>query len=240
MISLNDTWDSILMILAAAGVGAFAGLGAYALQSRAAAEADKKLSAPASMLVGGLASVGILYFVSPVVHTSITLPQGSVKETSQYDLLKLVSLAAIVGSAGRAVLTSLQSRVGAAVSEKTSANMVAEAPKAAEAASGKIQADVDKAQSKLDSLASELQVLAKAPDAPVPVKQAATKVAAAQNEIGNVGTQAESHLLEVAARIDAAAGGATSPGDDVVAEPAVEQAATAAPRAPRRAPRRRS
>jgi hypothetical protein len=206
MIALNDTEDTIVMIVVAAAVGAFAGLGAFALQSKRAADKDTKLGWLASMLVGALASVGVLYFLSPVAKTAVTLPGGSVTTTSQYDLLKLASLSVIVGSGGRVFLTSLQARAGALLSQQTSSNVVAEAPKALTDAQAKIGADAESAKSAIGPLAARLQELAATAGAPEEVKEAAITLDAAQDQISKVADQAQTHLEEVQGRIDAAAG----------------------------------
>ena len=129
MIALPHTVDYVVMMLIAAGAGAIGGLGAELLLKRSEStgtiEIPHKLKgtnlfalgAPSSVLVGAIAAVAVLYFFPPVVET-ITPSTGAkaAETTREYNLVKLVALALIVGSAGPAFLASAQSRLASALS----------------------------------------------------------------------------------------------------------------------------
>jgi hypothetical protein len=203
MVTIKGVHDTIIMMLVAAGVGAVAGLGAYVLQSKSDGD---KLEWTGSVLIGAIASLGVLYFLSPITKTAITLPAGAVKTTSQYDLLKLVSLSAIVGSAGRAFLASMQARATGLLNQKAVADVKATTPKALEQAQTRIGADVEGLKTQIAALAPKLHDLAGTAGVPVQVRQAADMVDTVQDEIAKVADQAETHLDAAQSQIEAAAG----------------------------------
>jgi hypothetical protein len=154
VIELVEDSDYVSMILLAAGVGAIGGLGAELLLKRAentgTLDIPGKLKGtrfvdigfPASLIIGAIAAVAILYFFPPVIETVTSGEDGAAPETTrEYDLVKLVALSLIVGSAGPAFLSTAQSRVmsalnaqraGAAVETgKAQVDQVAESAKAA-------------------------------------------------------------------------------------------------------------
>jgi hypothetical protein len=142
------------MVLIAAGVGAIGGLGAELLIQRAdntgTLEIPGRLPGtrfvdigfPASLILGAIAAVAILYFFPPVVE-KITEGTGTEGPTTthEYDLVKLIALSLIVGSAGPAFLSTAQSRLLSALNAqkandavetgKTQIDQVAESAKAA-------------------------------------------------------------------------------------------------------------
>lgn len=153
MIELAKDIDYVYMMLIAAGVGAIGGLGAELLLQRAdntgTIEIPGRLKGtrfvdigfPASLIVGAIAAVAILYFFPPVVE-KITVRSGAPPGTTyEYDLVRLVALALIVGSAGPAFLSTAQSRVMSTLNAqkadtavetgKTQVDQVAESAKAA-------------------------------------------------------------------------------------------------------------
>lgn len=67
----------------------------------------------ASVVVGAVAAVAVLYFFPPVLNVG---PDG--ETTLQYDFVKLVALSLITGSAGGSVMKALQSRVLASLEEQ--------------------------------------------------------------------------------------------------------------------------
>jgi hypothetical protein len=135
VIELTQDWDYVYMILIAAGVGAIGGFGGELLMSRAdntgAVEMPGRLPGtrfvdigfPASIIIGAVAAVAILYFFPPVVETITAGANGAEPETShEYDLVKLVALSLIVGSGGPAFLQTAQSRVMAALNAQKAAD----------------------------------------------------------------------------------------------------------------------
>lgn len=128
MIDLNSTTDYVYMLLIAAGIGAIGGLGAELLLKRADNTGTlllpSKLSGthlvevgfPASLMIGAIAAVAILYFFPPVVTTVTAGRNGGAPTTTlQYDVVKLAALSLIVGSAGPAFLSSAQARLASAL-----------------------------------------------------------------------------------------------------------------------------
>jgi hypothetical protein len=103
--------------LIAAAVGAVGGLGAELLLQRAdntgTVEIPGRLKGtrfvdlgfPASLILGAIAAVAILYFFPPVTEKIIAGSTGAPPQTTQeYDLV--VALSLIVGSAGPAFLST--------------------------------------------------------------------------------------------------------------------------------------
>lgn len=154
MIELTNDSDYVYMVLIAAAVGAIGGLGAELLLQRAdntgTVEIPRRLKGtrfvdlgfPASLILGAIAAVAILYFFPPVTEKIIAGSTGAPPQTTQeYDLVKLVALSLIVGSAGPAFLSTAQSRVRSALNAQragtavetgmTQINQVAESAKAA-------------------------------------------------------------------------------------------------------------
>jgi hypothetical protein len=142
VIKLAETVDYVYMLLVAAGVGAIGGLGAELVLNRTegtgilalpGSTKDKalwRLGFPASVIVGAIAAVAILYFFPPVVEKVVVGPHGGASETiSEYQLAKLVPLALIVGSAGPAFLSTAQSRLMSALNAQK-ASATADAAKA--------------------------------------------------------------------------------------------------------------
>jgi hypothetical protein len=122
MVALSHTINYVVMFLVAAGVGMLGGLAAELLLKRAESTgtlewphsiAGTKLFAlgfPGSLFVGAISAVAILYFFPPVTETV-----KSAETIREYNLLKLVPLALIVGSAGPAFLATAQSRLMSAL-----------------------------------------------------------------------------------------------------------------------------
>ncbi|HEX5989557.1 MAG TPA: hypothetical protein VFY75_05030 [Solirubrobacterales bacterium] len=133
MIELNSTWNTIVMLLVAFGVGLLGGIGAALLEWKKGQKEAEDGSTPsklgflavvASVVLGGIAAVAVLYFFPPV--TEVKNEGGELLERS-YDLIKLVAFSLLVGTAGAAILQSMQSRAlgqieaGRAKAEKATA-----------------------------------------------------------------------------------------------------------------------
>jgi hypothetical protein len=75
-----------------------------------------------NVLLGAVAAVAILYFFPPETQT-ITMNDKGVSQTSySYDLIKLVALSLIVGSAGPSFLSSIQGRLTGALNAQKEAD----------------------------------------------------------------------------------------------------------------------
>jgi hypothetical protein len=123
MIALNSTWNTVVMLLVAGGVGLIGGIGAGLLEMRrdsASTSGTPGASGSqsrskwggfwASIVLGGIAAIAILYFFPPAQEIVKTGPGEEQVTTTSYDLTKLVALALIVGSAGSAFLQVMQTR----------------------------------------------------------------------------------------------------------------------------------
>lgn len=138
MIELKETVDYVFMILVAAGVGAIGGLaselllersentGTIELPGRIAGTRILDLGFPASLLIGAIAAASILYFFPPTTET--VTPSATAGEPAttvvEFDLVKLVALSLIVGSAGPRFLSAAQTRVLAALNEQKAGTAV--------------------------------------------------------------------------------------------------------------------
>jgi hypothetical protein len=111
LVPLNNTGDTVIMLLVAAGVGLLGGIGAGLLEIRRDPEKAKDSAGTifSSIVLGGIAAVAILYFFPPEETISTTV-DGMTEVVKEYNLTKLVALALIVGSAGASFLLVLQKR----------------------------------------------------------------------------------------------------------------------------------
>lgn len=118
MVALDSFQSYVWMFLLAAGVGAIGGLGAELIQMRdretgllvppARRPAGLQLGSVATVLIGALAAVTVLYFFPPEV---IVRDSATGTETRHYEIVKFVALALIAGLAGLSVLNSARASV---------------------------------------------------------------------------------------------------------------------------------
>ncbi|MDE3112219.1 MAG: hypothetical protein KGK34_04665 [Chloroflexota bacterium] len=142
MVSLAGLADYVMMLVVSAVFGSVGGLGFELLQTRDVAKATVAVAAAGggttdavelphpisktlydlgvwgSLIIGGIAAIGALYFFPPQITIQLTGADGAAKTITQYDLIKLVALSLIVGSAGPSFLNAMQSRVQLALSEQ--------------------------------------------------------------------------------------------------------------------------
>jgi len=221
VIELTHTVDYIYMLLITAGVGAIGGLGAELVLSRsegtgmlALPRALKgselvSLGFPASLIVGAIAAVAALYFFPPLAEKVIASPKGSApKVVSEYDLVKLVPLAMIVGSAGPAFLKAAQSRLLSALSAQ------------------KAEATADTAKAQVDQIAASAKAeVASAVQSAVSLHMPTAAPAFAQKVAATASSSVEAALepqVEGAHRqVDAIATGSPQPGTQAP-EPAAQ------------------
>jgi hypothetical protein len=123
MFTLVESRDYWIMLAIVAGFGGFGGLVYDLLQARAGNSGMLELlgrrernryfdlGTIASILVGAAAAIAVLYIFPP----TITIEEGGTA-TTQYDLVAVISLSVIVGSAGPSVLEIAQQRIKAAMS----------------------------------------------------------------------------------------------------------------------------
>jgi hypothetical protein len=116
MIDLPEPWNWIVMLLVAASLGAFGGLVHEFLHKDRGVEG--RLGWFAGPLIGAAAALAVLYFFPPQIPTVKVAEDGTSTTTYVYDLVKLVALSLIAGSAGGTLLTAMQARVLAQVKEQ--------------------------------------------------------------------------------------------------------------------------
>lgn len=68
-----------------------------------------------NLLLGAVTSVAVLYFFPPETQTIIKDTSGGSQTMYSYDLVKLIALSLIVGSAGPSFLSSIQGRLAGAL-----------------------------------------------------------------------------------------------------------------------------
>jgi len=116
MMTLPEPWNWVTMLLVAAALGAFGGL-TYELLHRGR-RTNEHIGWVASTVIGATTAVALLYFFPPHIPT-ITVDQNGVSTTTYtYDLVRLVALSVIAGSAGGSLLSAMQARLLAQVKEQ--------------------------------------------------------------------------------------------------------------------------
>jgi hypothetical protein len=161
VIDLVKDVDYVWMVVIAAGLGAIGGLGAELLLQRAdntgTLEIPGRLRGtrffdigfPASLILGAIAAVAILYFFPPVVEKVIVEAGKEPRTEHEYDLVRLIALSVIVGSAGPAFLSTAQARVMSALNAQKVGTAVdtgqAQVDQVVESAKAAVPAAVQKA-----------------------------------------------------------------------------------------------
>jgi hypothetical protein len=154
MVGLNTTWEWVVMLLVALGVGMIGGVGAAFIEGKAKVAAKPPetkhwfLDTTACIVLGGLAAVAVMYFFVPIKEV---IPEDGSKPEVFYELIKLVPLSIIVGSAGTYFLQGFQKRIESAVvaqegaqavdSAQTVAAFALELPKQADNSLGRAAGD---------------------------------------------------------------------------------------------------
>jgi hypothetical protein len=122
MVSLDTTTRWVVMLLVAGGVGMIGGIGAALLEAKAKVAAKPpdtehwRLNTVTCIIVGGIAAVAVIYFFVPVKE--VIVEEGK-KPEAFYELIKLVPLSLIIGSAGTYFLQSFQKQIQSAVAART-------------------------------------------------------------------------------------------------------------------------
>jgi hypothetical protein len=70
----------------------------------------------ANLIIGAIAAVAALWLFPPIAKT--TVAAGHTTTTTEYDIIKVVGLSLIIGSAGSSVLAALQARALALVKDQ--------------------------------------------------------------------------------------------------------------------------
>jgi hypothetical protein len=130
MVDLQSTHDYVVLLILAAVFGALGGL-AYELLLTRGQEAGgvewpgRRTDVPnyldlgffGSMFLGAVAAVAVSYFFTPETQVKVTQGGTEVIKT-QWQIVKVLPLSLIVGSAGGAFLTAMQARVLARLKEQ--------------------------------------------------------------------------------------------------------------------------
>lgn len=216
MIPLNNTGDTVIMLLVAGGVGLIGGIGAGLLEIRRDPEKAKQCGGTivSSIFLGGIAAIAILYFFPPE-ETSAVAVEGTAKIVKEYNLTKLVALALIVGSAGASFLLVLQKRtLDIAEAKEEVAEKTAEVAKKA----GEVKTIQAQASEAIQGVGNQATALARASvvEGAAPAIEKALKKASA-------GKPAQATATAVAAVLDEVGGHAQSAAEDSI-EPFVEDA----------------
>jgi len=200
MVALNTTWEWVVMLLVALGVGMIGGIGAAFIEGRtkvAAKPPETKhwfLDTTSCIALGGLAAVAVLYFFVP---TKEVVHEGGGKTEFFYELIKLVPLSIIIGSAGTFFLQSFQKRVQSALVAQEGAQATAGAQTVAAVAknlSGKAEKSLDKAAGDFETTLTAAGLSPQKVEEVVPQLVGAAKDVAAQGiqpEVAKIETLAE-------------------------------------------------
>jgi hypothetical protein len=212
VINLDTTGDYATMILIAAALGLVGGLAAELLLKRGddtgtiekwhtVKGADAiDIGFLASLILGAVAAVAVLYFFPPDEKTTTVAANGTTTTVHQFDLVKLVALSLIVGSAGPAFLVAAQSKVLSALNAQK-ANAAVD--------SGKAQAD----QMVASATAAAPTAVQAAVLAHIPGTDAATLQAITDAATGSLDAALKPQLAVAHQQMDASVGGAAP--DDV-------------------------
>ncbi len=145
------------MLLVALGVGMIGGIGAALIEgkSKIAAKPPETehwfLDTASCIVLGGLAAVAVMYFFVP---TKEVIPESGGKPEVFYELIKLVPLSIIIGSAGTYFLQGFQKRIEGALAAQASVQAAGEAQTVA-AVALEVPAQAGKS---LDNAADSFQV----------------------------------------------------------------------------------
>jgi hypothetical protein len=136
MQELASISDYFWMLTAAAVAGAIGGIGFELMPTGSrgrmgAIETPHRLpDSPyfdlgifANLLLGAITAVAVLYFFPPETRTIVQDATGASQIHMSYDLVKLVALSLIVGSAGPSFLSSIQGRLAGALNKQKEADV---------------------------------------------------------------------------------------------------------------------
>jgi len=147
-VQLVDTTDFWILIATAAAFGAIGGLiyelllpvrrrtGMIELPNIVRSGAKPRwvdLGFIASVIVGAVAAVAILFIFPPEISVTVDV-DGVSTTTKSYDLIKLVGLSLITGSAGGSFIAAMQARVLVQVKDAEAASTKAQLEKISEQA----------------------------------------------------------------------------------------------------------
>jgi hypothetical protein len=217
MVTLSSTSDIVIMLLVAAGVGLFAGIGGGVIELRREPKSGKSAwgVVGAGVLLGGIAAVAILYFFPPEETIKETI-DGVETTIHQYNLTKLVALALIVGSAGASFLSAMQNRALALTNAQKADATSAAATQAVEGVGGQLS---DVTKKSIEATATEPIQKALEQASPAPHQISAVVVADVVKAVAEGAQVSASESIDVAVdgaqkTILAVASGESDPGQE--------------------------
>jgi hypothetical protein len=163
MIPMETMSDVVRMLVVAGILGAVGGLISQlmsTLQLSPVPTTRAALFTPligwiANPLVGAAAAVIALYFLAPITTTVTKEANGTSVTTQEYDLIKLVALSLVVGTAGTAFITAAQARIIAAVNEQKVETMEAVATSQFEMIGSACQGDMNALAARIEGVPTD-------------------------------------------------------------------------------------
>jgi hypothetical protein len=129
MVELSGFWDYFDLFVLAAVLGAFGGLAYELMQTRRGQTGQVEVphAVPggryrdwglwANVIIGAIAALAALWVFPPAIRTSVDAAGKAVSKT-EYDVIKVVGLSLIIGSAGSSFLSAMQARALALVKDQ--------------------------------------------------------------------------------------------------------------------------
>ena len=223
MITLGNPADYVVVFVLAAVAGLLGGLAAELLLSRDGETGTFELPARkggffdlggfAPLLIGAVVGVAILIVFPPETTIVTDADDGTSTAFRAYDTVRLVATSLVAGSAGGSVLSSLQSRVTAAVNESRVQLAVATGEQQLEQLRETATAE---ASERIHALVRDMSTAGAATGPPgarprgalgdiPPPGQANAMEVAAEEAIASLTASLERHTVQARAAIDAAA-----------------------------------
>jgi len=162
MIELSGFWEYLGVFALAAVLGGVGGLAYELMQARGGQTGQVELRHRgkgryrdwgfwANVIIGAIAAVAALWVFPP--ETDINVIAGKAVTTTEYDIIKVVGLSLIIGSAGSSFLSAMQARALALVKAQEAEQMENLAETQIEAVKSRVDAGAPKAEvaAQLDS-----------------------------------------------------------------------------------------
>jgi hypothetical protein len=169
MVELNGVWDYLGLFGLAAFLGALGGLAFELMQARRGqtglVEVPHSVQSGryrdwgvwANVLIGAIAAVAALWIFPPVTKTMVNA--GKTITTTEYDVIKVVGLSLVIGSAGSSFLSALQARALALVKDQEAKQTREVATKQLDAVKGAVAQGAPQAEvaAKIESAQTAVQ-----------------------------------------------------------------------------------
>lgn len=170
MVELNGFWDYLGLFSLAAVLGAVGGLAYELMQARRGqtglVEVPRALQRGryrdwgvwANVTIGGIAALAALWVFPPEINTTVDAGGRSLT-TTEYDVIKVVGLSLIIGSAGSSFLAAMQARALALVKDQEAKQTQKVAEEQLEAVKASVESGAPQTQvaAQLDSAKTAVQ-----------------------------------------------------------------------------------